>query len=121
MANARRSSHARVASEFASKGYCSSKKLWYYGVKVHVLGIDRTGSIPLAEFVKVSPASDHDLDALRNGVPSLNDSQLFADMAYIDETLKERLKGQNVDIQTPVKRKKGQEFLYYFALYGTIF
>jgi hypothetical protein len=114
MANARRSSHARVASEVAGKGYCSSKKLWYYGVKVHVLGIERNGSIPLAEFVKFSPASDHDLDALRNIAPSLNDSQLFADMAYIDEPLKERLKEQNVDIQTPVKRKKGQEFLNYF-------
>ena len=33
MANAKRSTKAKVANEFANKGYCSSKGIYYYGVK----------------------------------------------------------------------------------------
>src|SRR5215203_654751 len=34
LATGRRSDDAKVAPELASKGYCSSKDLWYYGVKL---------------------------------------------------------------------------------------
>lgn len=114
MANAKRSSCAKVAGEFANKGYCSSKKFWYYGVKVHISGIKRTGTLPLADFIGLTPASDHDLNAFRQISPYLENCKLFADMAYIDELEKQLLKEQNTDIHTPVKKKKGQEFLELF-------
>jgi hypothetical protein len=110
MANAKRSSRARVANEFANKGYCASKNLWYYGVKVHILGTKRTGTLPLAEFIGVTPASDHDLNAFRQISPYLENCRLFADPAYMDELEKQLLKEQETDIYTPVKKKKGQEF-----------
>lgn len=110
MANAKRSSRARVANEFANKGYCASKKLWYYGVKVHILGIRRTGTLPLADFIGVTPAGDHDLNAFRQISPCLENCKLFADMAYIDELEKQLLKEQDTALHTPVKKKKGQQF-----------
>ena len=114
MANAKRSSCAKVADEFANKGYCASKNLWYYGVKVHILGIKRTGTLPLADFIGITKASDHDLNAFRQIAPSLGNCQLFADMAYIDELEKQLLKEQGTEIHTPVKKKKGQKFLEFF-------
>jgi len=114
MANAKRSSRAKVANEFATKGYCSSKGLWYYGVKVHILGTKRNGTLPLADFIGVSPASDHDLNAFRQIAPCLENCKLFADLAYMDELEKQLLKEQGTDICTPIKKKKGQQFLELF-------
>lgn len=114
MANAKRSSRARAANEFANKGYCASKNLWYYGVKVHILAIKRTGTLPLADFIGVTPASDHDLNAFRQISPVLENCELFADLAYIDELEKQLLKEQDTDIHTPIKKKKGQQFLELF-------
>ena len=37
IANAKRSGKARVARQIASKGWCASKNMWYYGVKVHIV------------------------------------------------------------------------------------
>ena len=41
-----RSFNARVAPEYADKGYCASKKLHYYGVKLHILGQRQEGCLP---------------------------------------------------------------------------
>ena len=114
MANAKRSSRAKVANEFANKGYCSSKGIWYYGVKVHILGIKRIGTLPLADFIGVTPANEHDLNAFRQISPYLDNCKLFADMAYIDELEKQMLNEREADIHTPVKKKKGQQFLGLF-------
>jgi hypothetical protein len=40
-----RSSKAKVASDIANKGYCGSKNGYYYGVKVHILGFKRSGTL----------------------------------------------------------------------------
>lgn len=60
MANSSRSSKAKVADELANKGYCGSKKIYYYGIKVHILGFKRSGTLPLPEYIGVTPASNHD-------------------------------------------------------------
>jgi hypothetical protein len=111
MANGKRSSGAKVAGEFANKGYCSSKNMWYYGVKVHILGIRRDHTLPVAEFIGITPASDHDLTAFRQIAPCLRNCKIFADMAYIDELEKRLLSERGSEIITPVKKKKGQQFL----------
>jgi len=71
MANAERRSCAGAAGEFASKGYCSSKNLWYYCVKVRILRIRPTGTLPPADFIGVTPAGDHDLNAFQQISPFL--------------------------------------------------
>jgi Transposase DDE domain len=114
MANAKRSSHAKVANEFANKGYCASKGIWYYGVKVHISGIGRRRTLPLPEYIGVTPASDHDLTAFRQIAMCLGNCELFADMAYIDALEKELLKEQGTEVHTPVKKKRGQKRLGLF-------
>ena len=47
IAGAKRSGTAKAASEIADKGYCGSKKMWYYGVKLHMLTIARAFSMPV--------------------------------------------------------------------------
>jgi hypothetical protein len=49
-----RSSKASVAPDIANKGYCGSKGCYYYGV--HVLGFRRLGTLPLPEYIGLTPA-----------------------------------------------------------------
>ena len=110
LANAKRSHHAKVAKEFANKGFCASKGIYYYGVKLHVLALRRPGCLPIAENVKLTAASDHDLKVLEFIAPYLSNGQLYADRAYIDELLKTIMnQEQNFQIYTPVKKQKGQQ------------
>ena len=39
LAGSARSGRAKVAPELCSKGYCASKKMWYYGVKLHTIAL----------------------------------------------------------------------------------
>jgi len=114
MAKEKRSSKAKVAPDLANKGYCGSKNCYYYGVKVHILGFRRLGTLPLPEYIGLTPASNHDLSAFRQITPDLQDSEIYADKAYIDSLEREMLNQQNAEIYTPVKKKKGQKNLYLF-------
>lgn len=42
-----RSSSAKVAAEICDKGYCDSKKMWFYVVKLHALGQRQYKTLPL--------------------------------------------------------------------------
>lgn len=109
LAQKSRSYHGKVAPELCNKGYCASKKLDFYGVKLHALGFRRPGHLPLPEYLKVSQASEHDLSAMRQIFPQLTHRQLFLDKAYCDEALaQELIQRAEVAIHTPVKRKRGQ-------------
>ena len=104
MANGKRSSRAKVASEeIAEKGYCASKGIWYYGVKLHVLGAERKGTLPLPEYIGVSGAGVHDLPVFRQIAPLLQGKEVYADKAYADALLKQKLmEEQDTELMTPV-------------------
>ena len=60
----------KVALNLTDKGYCATKKLIraafrYYGVKLHSLGLHRKGKMPFPKKMDITPASTHDLTALR--------------------------------------------------------
>jgi hypothetical protein len=61
VAKGSRSGRARTASELCDKGYCASQKMWYYGVKIHVLAEERPRSVPVPRKIIVTKASEHDL------------------------------------------------------------
>ena len=112
MAKEKRSSQATVASEFANKGYCSLKGVFFYGVKLHVVGQRRSGTMPVVECAGLTPGSENDLTALRRVLPTFENGELYGDKAYCDGAMKARLaKEQNLEVFTPVKRKKGQKRL----------
>ena len=102
---------ARVASEIANHGYCSTKKLYFYGVRVHVIGRRQAGTLPTPEYLGLLPASENDgkvFDAIRH---ELQGEELFGDKAYErpDAAIVERQ--QQLRVLTPVKKKKGQAYL----------
>ena len=112
LANAKRSSTAKVATGFANKGFCSSKNMYFHGVKLHLLAMRRPGTLPLPDYIGLTPGADNDLTVLRSILPKLHDCDLFGDKIYADQELVERLiKEQNVRLYTPIKKKKGQEHL----------
>jgi hypothetical protein len=112
LAKEKRSSQASVASELADKGYCSSKGTFFYGVKLHAVGHRKRGTMPVLECVGLTPGSENDLTALRRVVPTLEGGLLYGDRAYCDAPMQARLaKEQDLDVLTPIKKKKGQERL----------
>lgn len=83
-------------------------------MKVHILGLKREKTLPFPEFVGLAPASEHDLNAFRQISPHLENGEIFADLAYMDELEKQLLKERGSEIFTPVKKKKGQKSLEMF-------
>lgn len=108
----KRPASACVAPQLADKGFCSTKKLYYHGLKLHLVGVDRLATMPLPERMQFSPASANDLTALRQQLPYLAGGCLVGDKAYCSAPLKEQLlTQQQLDMFTPVKRQKGQKRL----------
>jgi len=113
VANSRRSGTARAASDVCDKGYCASKDMYYYGAKVHFLGMLHPGSIPKPVAACISRASESDITVAKEWVDrSFAGFKIFADKAYIDKDWRETLKSEyNITVVTPVKLAKGQRFL----------
>jgi hypothetical protein len=93
----------KVARELSDKSFRSTKNLYYYGVKMHVVAQKVNGSIPLMDFVSITPASENDLAAIKPILPKL-EGKAYADMGLNQRLMKE----QNAYIYTPVKLIKGQ-------------
>ena len=91
MAGPRRSGKARVALELASKGYCASKDLYFYGVKLHCVGLLKPGSIPAPSFVGMAPANVNDHTAFEQISANLTAGRVFGDKAYRDTAHAQRL------------------------------
>ncbi len=102
---------ACVATELADSGYCSTKKMFYQGVKVHVIARKQTGTLPSPEYIGVTAASFHDGKAFDQIRAELHDEDLYGDKAYKRPDAKLVEKDQNLTVLTPIKKKKGQKYL----------
>jgi hypothetical protein len=99
---------ARVAAEVADQGYCSTKRSYYYGVKLHAIALRRTRQLPMPALLHLSRASQHDLTALRELSPDLGRGYLFSDKAYADEETKRVLAGRGTHLLTPHERRRNE-------------
>ena len=112
LATGKRSFAAKVALQSCDKGYCSTKKLHYHGVKLHVMGFRRFGKLPVPEYVGTTPASYNDLSAFKSEWENLHNRVIFGDKIYKNKAWEQFLaKYNNVHLFSPVKKKKGQKFL----------
>jgi hypothetical protein len=93
MASSKRSGRARVAPKLASPGRCATKSQYYYGVKLHVVGILRAGTIPFPVLVGVSAARLSDLKGLQACQDALAGQTLYADLAYKCKQTHKHLEG----------------------------
>jgi len=118
LAKGTRSGHAKVAREFCEKSYNSSKKEWYYGIKLHAVVARRPGRLPFPLSLMVSGAVQHDLPVARQILDDhifLKQGRLYADKAYIDATWKTALIIDHaIDLFTP--RKKRKEIPWFLAI-----
>ncbi len=83
-----RNHRAHVFNELADIGYNSSKHLWVYGFKVHML-VTLSGYI--LNYV-VTPASVHDIRAVDDLLENCSQPYVLADLAYLSYELREQLK-----------------------------
>lgn len=98
----------KVAPQLTDKGYCATKKLHYFGCKLHGIGFHRPSKLPFPEFLKTTPASVNDLTALRSILEGTQNRSFFADKAYSDKELTAPTKKNNSEVLTPVKLIKGE-------------
>lgn len=103
--------HARVAQELREKSYNSSRKEWYYDIKLHAVVARRPGSLPVPVSLMASGAVQHDLPAAKQiteNRAALRPRKLYADKAYIDANWAQSLtKNHALELLTPRKKQKG--------------
>lgn len=99
----------KVAPELTEKGYCSTKSMFYYGLKLHALAFRRENQLPFPEQLLITAASENDLNVFRNAWSNIENRTFFGDKIYHDYDFFERLQiTHNATMLTPVKAIKGQ-------------
>lgn len=102
----------KVAKEITDKGYCSSKGMYYHGLKLHALGRLHKGCLPHPEQVHLSKASENDLTLLKGIAPDLVDNIYVGDKIYGNvEFWNEMQRTNNSVMLTPIKDVKGHSEL----------
>ena len=100
-----RTKNGKVATEITTKGYCSTKNMYYYGIKLHTLTLRRKGTMPFPEMIILSSAKENDLTVLKRKVAdNLIHRDIFADKIYSDFSFwGNKQQEQEVTMLTPVK------------------
>ena len=115
VAGSKRSGTATTANELCNKGYCASKDMWYYGVKLHTVAQSNYKKMPTPAMMSVTKASEHDLPVAKEMLSDVFNIRLFGDSAFADKEWQASMFSENnVEIFTPVKRKKGQKKLEFW-------
>jgi hypothetical protein len=105
-----RNRKAKVAREHTDKGFCATKNMYFYGLKLHILAFRNSGTLPFPTKLYFSAASENDLAFVRelNWLDDLLKVSVFADKAYCDKDYFEpRKKHIQLELFTPIKTVKG--------------
>ena len=110
LAKGPRSGYAKAVEGLCAKSYNSSRKEWYYGVKLHAFVARKPGRLPAPMGLFLSGAAVHDLKAakqiLQDSCP-LPPGTLYADKAHIDSERAKLLQEESaIQILTPRKKHK---------------
>jgi len=85
--------------------------MYYYGVKLHVVGSLNLGSIPNPILFEITRANVHNLAVFKDFANYFSNFYMYSDKAYYDEGFKTDLKeNQNLTLFTPVKKTKNNEY-----------
>jgi hypothetical protein len=99
----------KVATEIIDKGFCSTKGMYYHGLKLHALGFYHKGFLPHPEQLIFSKASENDLTFLKSIAPTMKNRTYFGDKIYCNgDYWAEMEKTNNSRMLTPIKDIKGQ-------------
>ena len=111
VAHEKRSGKAKVGKDLCAKSYCASQGIWYYGVKLHILGQKVYQTLPKMMMMQVTSANESGITAAKEMLQFVSNISLFADKAYANHVWHAALKKKNIDVCTPVKLKEGQKYL----------
>ncbi len=79
----------------------------FYGVKLHVMARRVKGSIPFVQMAGLTPASENDLAVFKPVADHMAGQAVFADKAYADKPLNERLMElQDASCTAPVDARR---------------
>ena len=100
----------KVAREVVDKGYCSTKDMYYYGLKLHLLAFRRPGTIPFPEFIGLTAASENDLTAFKELYgDQISGRVIFGDRIFFDKPyFDSKAEKQDIEMLTPIKLTKGE-------------
>lgn len=99
----------KVAQELTDKSFCSTKNLWYYGMKLHALNFYNKGTLPYPESIVMSKASENDLNIFKENWAEIENRNFFGDKIYNNSEFFDNLYTQkNSKMFTPVKGIKGK-------------
>jgi hypothetical protein len=101
----------KVARDVVDKGYCSTKNTYYYGLKLHILGVCRHSTIPFPEFIGITVASGNDMTAFKELLgEQIYNKLLFGDKIFYDQPYFDlKAEKQNIKMLTPVKLHKSED------------
>ena len=99
----------KVAREITDKGFCSTKGIYYYGLKLHALAFHRPRHLPFPEQFQLTPASENDLNLFRQAWGEIENKTFFGDKIYHDtQYFQDVADTRNSLMLTPVKGIKDQ-------------
>lgn len=100
---------AKVALEVTDKSFCSTKKLWYFGLKLHALNSHNKGTMPYPESIVISKASESDLAIFKENWSSIESRSFFGDKIYRDEPFFSSMYKEKASVMfTPIRETQGK-------------
>jgi len=81
--------------------------VYYYGVKLHMLAGRQVSKLPSPEALIITPASENDLNVLRENWSELSHRVFFADKAYRDADMQRGMARVDSELLSPVKYPRG--------------
>jgi len=122
MAQGSRADKAKVATQIANKGYCSTKKLYYHGLKLHQLSFSNPQHLPVPQCLMFGYASENDNTFFKERIaPQFPNTIVYGDRIYHDRgAVQDLMDMYGIEVRAVQKRKKGQKELFYDQkLYST--
>ena len=99
----------KVATEIVDKGVCSSKGMYYNGLKLHALAFRRKDKLPFPEQLLITSASVNDLSVFKYAWSDIINRCFWGDKIYYNNEFFARIYTEmNSIMLTPVKAVKGQ-------------
>lgn len=99
----------KVATEIIDKGVCSSKGLYYHGLKLHALAFRQIKKLPFPEQLLITPASFNDLTVFKQAWSNITDRCFWGDKIYYNRAFFADLENEKNSVMlTPVKAVKGE-------------
>lgn len=98
-----------VAKEISDKGFCATKRMYYFGLKLHALAYARPSHLPFPERIVFTPASENDLNVCKQHWNAFPNRSLYGDKIYHDSAYAQQIRhNHNTIMYTPIKAVKGE-------------